>query len=49
MFLAQLPLAGELKAPKGKRDRYWSRIPLYRKYLMMFIIAIHSIRREGLI
>ena len=47
--LVQLPLAGDLKAPKGKRDRYWSRIPLYRKYLMMFIIAILNIRREILI
>ena len=47
--LVQLPLAGDLRAPKGKRDRYWSRIPLYRKYLMMFIIAILSIRQEGLI
>ena len=45
--LVQLPLAGDLRAPKGKRDRYWSRIPLYRKYLMMFIIAILSIRQGG--
>ena len=47
--LVRLPLTGDLKAPKGKRDRYWSRIPLYCKYLMMFIIAILNIRREILI
>ena len=44
--LVQLAPAGDLKAPKGKRDHYWSRILLYRKYLIMFIIAILNIRWE---
>ena len=47
--LVQQPPTGDLKAPKGKRDHYWSRIPLYRKYHMMFIIAILNIRWEILI
>ena len=38
--LAQLFPAGDLKAPKGKRDHYWSRILSYHKYLIMFIMAI---------
>ena len=41
--LAQLFPAGDLKALKGKWDHYWSQILLYRKYLIIFIMAILNI------
>ena len=47
--LAQLPPAGDLENPKGKQDHCWSRIPLYRKYLIMSIIVIFNIREEILV